>query len=62
MNSKADDFRQQIGRSRRQSYHRLTERLAQDDPELGWVLYYTMEFVEGEPLKAICRRGPLAAP
>ena len=34
MNSKADDFRQQIGPSRRQSYHRLTERLAQEDPEL----------------------------
>ena len=34
MNSKADDFRKQIGPSRRQSYHRVSDTLSNADPDL----------------------------
>lgn len=34
MKSKADDFLEAIGPSRRQSYHRLADRLRDQDPDL----------------------------
>lgn len=34
MTSNADQFREQIGPKRRQSYHKLTDVLAETDPDL----------------------------
>lgn len=34
MTSKANDFRKQIGPSRRQSYHSLSDTLRENDPDL----------------------------